>query len=376
MTLLVNTITRHFTRNYGSFLQTLATQEILRRAGATPRFIDYRQSNVDDTGWSIASRSTVPRFGQVATALYASVRHSNARHMGRVFESSIQENLTLTRDVYRSIGDLRASDEFDAASAYCVGSDQVWNVIHTHDNGPYYLEFAPPGAHKFSISSSLGMQRLPSAEEDRLIHALSTFRGVSVREQQTAEYLAELGIAAQSHVDPTLGVSRSFWNEFAGGGDDVQSPYLLVYQLNRGPVFPLVVEALSKKLGLPVVRVEYWSQHRRGSGRKIVLPAARDFVRLFRDASFVVTDSFHGTAFSTIFDRDFVVVPPPRFDGRIRSFLSLTGRTDLLVTEPGEALEAATAAAPTLVIRRILDHERRRLQDYVGSMVAAAGEHR
>lgn len=373
MTQVVNVITRHAIRNYGSILQSIATQELIRNVGASARFVDYRQSNVDDTGWSFAARGVAGRHGVLATALYASIRDANVRRMGRVFEAELRASLTMTSRRYRSAEELARSDEFDSSSVYCVGSDQVWNSSTTADGRPYYLEFAPEGARKFSLASSIGLDRLPPHEESALVQALSGFTAVSVREREAVDYLQGLGVHAEHHVDPTLGVPQSFWEDYAGEPRN-EAPYLLVYQLNASRLIPDVVRRIATDLNLPVRRIEYWKFYRRRTGgRQIVLPTPREVVQLFRGASFVVTDSFHGAAFSTVFARPFVACPPPRFTSRIESLLALTGCSELLVTSAAAAVELARETPNRAFVEIVLNAERLRLASYIGK---AVGEER
>ena len=304
-------------------------------------------------------------------ALYASVRGRSVRKIGGHFESFLQQNLVLGESRYRSFGELKTSDEFSDDQYFCVGSDQVWNVDYNKDNRPYYLEFAPEGAKKFSLASSIGMSRLPEHEEDALYAALSKFHGVSVREREAAEYIRGLGIPAEHHVDPTLAVRRGFWDEFAGQSREDQ-PYLLVYQLNPNSQLDETVKELSRRLDLPVRRIEYGRSVRNFGKPIVALPAVKEFIRLFRDASFVVTDSFHGTSFSTIFERDMVAVAPPRYAGRIRSLLALVDREHLLVSSEADLSAALRIDCSLAGSTAVLDRERDRVSGYLGSVLTAA----
>ncbi len=360
----VDVITRHAVRNFGSLLQAIATNEILRPWSPEVRFVDYRQPGYDDTGWSYANRGSAREWPVLAKAAYAALRDPGVRKIGRAFEGELRSRLQLTDGLYRSIGSLVASSEFEDTSYLCVGSDQVWNVDYNVDNRPYYLDFGPSTARRFSFASSLGMGRLPTDEEARLVGALKGFSGVSVRERDCADYLNDLGIEAEQHVDPTLGVSPSFWRSFAKM-PETSEPYLLVYQLNGAQSFNPIVNAIASTLGIPVKRVEYWRGPRSLRVASAVLPSIREFVGLFEAATFVVTDSFHGTAFSTIFNRPFVAVAPPMYSGRIKSILSLTGQEERFVANPLEGVEVAlerSDAESDLVLAR----ERASIDGYLG----------
>ncbi|GAA3014491.1 polysaccharide pyruvyl transferase family protein [Microbacterium aurantiacum] len=364
----VNLITRHAARNYGSVLQTIATNDLLKSVGADVTVVDYRQPGHEDTGWSLANQSAGSVLPFAPRLAYATLRHPGAVRTGKIFESALRSDLTLTDETYRSSTELRNAHNFSSNSLYCVGSDQVWNLNTNVDNSPYYLDFAPAGGVRFSLASSIGMTSLPAKEESRFVDALRQFKGVSVREAEAAEYLRSLGVDALQHIDPTLAVSPETWRHF-GDSAPAKSPYVLVYQLNGSPDFSPIVDAVAKQLALPVKRIEYWRGPRSFSHPSVVRPTIKQFVSLFKNAAFVVTDSFHGTVFSTTFSRPFVAVAPPHYPGRIHSLLKLTGQEKRLVQSPSGAAVLAANAEEMADASTVLRDERDRIRDYLEGMV-------
>lgn len=365
----VEVITRHASRNYGALLQAIGTAELLSTAGHQARFVDYRQSNHEDTGWSIANMGSARNLPWIGRVAYAALRHPGVRRIGRFFEAEMRENLTLTNRQYRSSLDLDSSSEFDDSAVYCVGSDQVWNIEHNLDNTPYHLDFAPSGATKFSLSSSIGMSALPREWEKRLVVSLHGFSGVSVREKTSAEYLQTLGVLAEQHVDPTLGVSPGYWRKFAANARVPHEPYVLVYQLNESATFGPVLESVSSALSLPVKRIEYWRGPRSLRQPSVVLPSLSEFVRLFRDAEAVVTDSFHGVVFSTIFSCPYVAVPPPKYAVRLQSLLEMTDQSHRLVEGAGAASDVIRSSSPLRDVETLLESERLRVHGYLSRVL-------
>jgi len=364
----VEVITRHAVRNYGSVLQAFATKLLLAEAGADPRFVDYRQPGYDDTGWSVANRGSMRGKSWPLRAAYAGLRDAGTRRIGRAFQSFVDAELTVTDRVYRSLPELERSTEFSGSAYYCAGSDQVWNVEYNVDNRPYYLDFAPRGARKFSLASSIGAASLPPDEERRLVDALQRFAGVSVREQDAAEYLHALGVGVEQHVDPTLAISADTWRTFAGPST-VGAPYIAVYQLNEMDGFRDVVDVVSSRLGLPVKRIEYWRGPRSRHHPSEILPTVLGFVALIRDSAFVVTDSFHGSVFATQFGRPFVAVAPPRYAGRISSLLDLIGEPQRLVQDADQGAGVATGSSLPATASIVLEREQGRVREYLGRIV-------
>lgn len=361
-------ITRHSIRNYGSVLQAYATRELLSREGCASTIVDYRQDGVDDTGWAYAPKGR-GLLAHTKSVVYSAIRHNHARRRGVVFEDFVQSELPMTAR-YHSTSELGSSAEFDSGSVYCVGSDQVWNIEYNRDNRPYYLSFSPDAAQRFSLSSSIGMSSLPHREETALVEALAQFSGISVREVEAADYLTGLGLDVHQHVDPTLALSASDWNVLATERLDSDTPYVLVYQLNGNRELEASAAAVAKDLGARVVRLEYWPNLRGRGSAKIVLPSVPRFLSLFRDAAFVVTDSFHGCAFSVNFGRPFATLHPPRYGNRIASLLDLVGLPHRSVSSGEEARDLVRTEPHLPSLARGLAAERERLSAYIRGQLA------
>lgn len=365
----VNLITRHAIRNYGSVLQAIATKELLSESNCETKIVDYRQPGYDDTGWSVANRGSVRDHNYAVRVAYAALRDPSMRKIGRVFEKALGEHFSLTERFSTTQSLMSAGSSFSEEDLYCVGSDQVWNLEYNKDNGPYYLEFAPLHSRKFSLASSIGANILPGNEEERLLTALETFSGISVRESSARDYLSSLGVDAHQHVDPTLGVRPGFWLDFANSVPVHKGqPYILVYQLNGAADFNPVLDQVAQTLGLAVKRIEYWRGPRSLRYPSCVLPDINEFVALFRDASYVVTDSFHGTVFSTIFEVPYVAVAPPKYAGRITSLLTLTNQQSRLIDTVVEAKDFLSSDPSISIDRSILENERLKLQSYVSTV--------
>ena len=234
-------LTLHNVRNYGSVLQAFATQRLIENAGAQCTVIDFRRQGIGDDAASYLSGSRYSRI-PLAPRIYAAVRGRDARRRSLVFRDFIARRVHLTSEHYGCFEDLDRIP-FQEYEAYCVGSDQVWNIDYNRDNRPFYLSFLPDGARRFSFSSSIGMVAFPKSEEGRAKEALSLFSGLSVREARAYEYLTSLGLQAEQHVDPTLALPDDYWNRIASA-PIVDRPYIAVYQLNRNP---LLVDAATRK---------------------------------------------------------------------------------------------------------------------------------
>lgn len=364
----VNLLTLHTVRNYGSVLQSFATQRLLEESGARPEIIDFHRSGIGDDAKTYLN-STRFEGNRIAEIAYGLWRGKEIESLASVFDGYVDSRLRLSLSRYEGY-DALAAVEFSKEEKFCVGSDQVWNVEYNRDNRAFLLEFAPNDAQKFSFSSSIGMEELPRVEEQRLVRALSTYSGVSVREHRAASYLSSLGIQAEVHVDPTLVLSRESWLAECNTEPPLGREYVLVYQLNRSRLVEEAAYAACRRLGLPLVRIDYWSSQRRRGMTSILRPTVPRFLSLIRDASFVVTDSFHGTAFSYQFERPAVSIVPLKYGGRIQSFVNLVGLSARLIRESGEIEPAITSALSGGGWTDALVPERQRARQYLRAQVA------
>lgn len=361
------TITRHAIRNYGSVLQAHATQTLIEAAGSPCTTIDYRQPGVSDTARGYRPRPA-GASGLARDLAYRTLRARGARARGKTFEQFLQEQLHLTPNRFEGYESL-TTHEWPQDAYYCVGSDQVWNLEANTDNRPYYLSFAPADARKFSLASSIGMGRLPSGAEPHFVDALQSFAGVSVRESAAAQYLDSLGIPARCHLDPTLVVSGAEWSAFAGAAPARPTPYILVYQLNSNPVLQQAALAVGKQLGLPVVRIEYWQTFRGRNTHTMMRPSVAKFVALIRDASVLISDSFHGAAFALNFNTLLISVRPPKYSGRLDSLLTQFGLENLRASSAGEAIDVVREYTTMPDCTERLATERAAVDDYLAEVM-------
>lgn len=195
-----------------------------------------------------------------------------------------------------------------------VGSDQVWNPALNHDFGfnQYLAGELPDGQDRVAYAASFGVAELPEACREGYRNALSRFRKITVREESGAEICSTLfGAKPEVVLDPTLLLSSDAWLS-AVGGNRSGSGAIVAYWVRT--VTQRDVDALAK-----VARKEGASVRLMSAGPmpKLALPPEVepyveadpfDFVRALSTSSAVVTDSFHGLQFATLFQRPFAAL--------------------------------------------------------------------
>ena len=328
----VAVVTLHNSPNYGSCLQTYATQKVLASVGASPTIVDYYRAdaipaNETDRALNGQVAKKMPIFKIPGVKALARIPVSRmVKRRAAPLNAFRHGKLNLTPRPYYSIDELEQDPP--QADIYCTGSDQVWNSMWNKGfEKAFYLTFAPEGAKRIAYAASIGKSKLDDWEIEPMREELSKYSHISVREAEAADLLDSIGVhGAVPVIDPTLMLTQDDWAELHS--DDVpKEPFILIYQLNRNHEFDEYAKRLSEKLGLPLYRIAYGVNERRAGVHTIVCPTVEQFVSLFMSAEYVVTDSFHGTAFSMNLSKKFVSISPGRVSGRIMNLLEMTGET-------------------------------------------------
>lgn len=320
----VAVITLQAVKNYGSVLQAYATQVVLERLDQDVVIIDYiREFNLDN---KIADKITENDKGLKKIAKEI-VLYPTIKKWKKVFNDFLKKNLNLTKKVYTYPQDFIENPI--EADVFCVGSDQVWN-IEWNDGiiGPLYLDFVKD-KKKISFSSSIGMSALGEKSKE-VAKLLMDFSNITVRERSGVEMLHAIGVEKVSYCcDPTLLLDCSFWKEFSKAPKKCPKKYVLLYQLNRNHEFDKMAAEIASKLNCELVRICMRYDQIRLPGKHIIVPEVSEFLGLIENAELILTDSFHATAFSINFNKNFYVVYPNKFNSRIEDLLvnlNLQGR--------------------------------------------------
>lgn len=315
--------------NYGTVLQAVATRDALSRYGH-PVFIDYCRPHWTTKGWiksymGNVNRSVPQRFARLVANAPAQYKSS------KLFRSFVERELELCS----STPYLSKVEGLDPNAVYCVGSDQTWNIECNYGVDPvYFLANVPEGYRKISFSASFGRPSLSSEESELTKPLLSQFDAISVRESSSVSILEAMGLSGTALKDPVLLCRPELWHELAARVPVSNDSYVLVYMLNENPEMCSFARKLAEREGIRARIVTFNPLKRAPEGLEgVCLPKPEEWVALFRDASYVVTDSFHGTCFSLLFEHPMIVFDPPKFSVRLKDVLSDFGLADRRVAE-------------------------------------------
>jgi hypothetical protein len=312
----VGLITIHRIYNYGSALQTFATARTIEKFGCSCKVIDYTYPNsyhfANAPFYLAEKQSTKISIGRrFQQKLMKWIIRQNHEFLFATFHSFLQKNLSLTKPFETPDSLLKNPPTFDV---YITGSDQVWNPLYCGRDLAFLLGFAPDSALKIAYAASFGSHKLMDVYKEFQAKWLYRYDAISVRETSGVQMVKELtGAHAECVVDPTLLLTADEWNNIASEKRFCNKPYILCYILKYSfdpyPYITDLVRHLQRETGYEVLFIGGYPVNVLHP-HYTVLPhvSPEEFLSLYRDASFVVTSSFHGTAFALNYAKPFFTV--------------------------------------------------------------------
>jgi hypothetical protein len=242
------------------------------------------------------------------------------------YKQFIKKYYHLSENSYRTIEELKKS--YPKYNCYITGSDQVWNTTITNGlQDAYTLNFGNEKIIKISYAASVGKSDISSEEWINLKNKIEFLNAISVREESAKEQLQKvLDKKIEITLDPTLLLKKKDWDEFSGERI-VKEKYILVYAMENNPEVVKIVNYLSENTNLKVVHFDKKSKYNNPL-RSFYVSGPKEFVNLIKNAELVVTNSFHGTVFSVIFEKKFYTIPHTTKGSRMIDLLNKLKLTD------------------------------------------------
>ncbi len=230
----------------------------------------------------------------------------------------------------------------DYCDAFVLGSDQLWNpVLERFTGDQFFFSFADEDKIKLAYAQSFGNAlSLPVSFSSKYISLVQNFTKVSVREDYAVETFEKgFGLKTQQVCDPVFLIEPEQYDEMLENTDlDLPEHYVLDFFLNPDDEKIDVSRKIRKDLGIkdyinftdldkPEKLVDGFD------GEKVEINSRiENLVKAYKNADFVVTDSFHGTCMALIFNKPFISIANViRGAGRFSSILSWAQQSDRLI---------------------------------------------
>lgn len=317
----IGIITIHSDLNYGAFLQAFALTTFLNNNSYYTRIIDYRKI------------PNSPRIYKFPKNIIYKIYNIPRLYRYRRFISHL-----LSDKRYNSIEELQSfNEEFDILIS---GSDQIWNPICgglNKINPAYFLSFASKDKYKkISYGSSIGSYVYDENEKQKVKKWLNEYSHVSTRELSGATQLESIiNKPVKVVLDPTLLLNKDVWLQYSSCVN-IRSKYVLVYYIDELDEVVSYARVIADKLGLKVALITNMAKRHAKVDINIPHCGPAQFLWLFANATYIVTNSFHGTAFAVNFNRDFVSVIKRNSPQRAQTLLKNVGLYERLLSNIDE----------------------------------------
>lgn len=324
----VGLITIYHVPNYGSVLQTYATQILLEKLGYECDIINYKYPNEYHHSLGRPKQSFK---GKIGSLLGLSASHRKAKKL----ESFKKRHFNFTK-LYSHLNELKKAN-WDKYDIFVVGSDQVWKSKYTLGDTAFLLSFVPDDKKRISIASSFATNSVPTEYRERYRKHLEKFNAISVRESNGADIIKnELKLQCKAEVvlDPTLLLSKEEWLSIVPRSNFKKKKkyillYMLTYAFEPRPYIFEVIKHLQAQDDYDVIALEGYTPKEQALGIEMIDKSDSsipEFIDLFANADVVVTSSFHGTAFAVNFGIPLIsIVPDGNNDDRQSSLLYSVG---------------------------------------------------
>lgn len=328
----IKTITCHDVYNSGASLQAYALMRYLEELGNEVEIIDYKPDYLNNHY----------KLGIIANPKYEKnlmlkMIYLTLKFPGRVLALRKKIKYDHFRDNYlkvtkkRYISNSELKNNPPEADIFICGSDQIWNSKFNNGKDPaFYLDFAPQGKIKASYAASFATDRIEESVRDITKERINKLDYIGVREISALNILEDLGIDNGIQVmDPVFLLSKETWLNMAYEVDKKQK-YIFVYDFDGNELIKEVSLKLAKEKKLKIYTV-FKSDY---SDKVIKNMGPMDFISYIKNAEFIISNSFHGTAFSIIFEKQFAVVNRKEsINTRMRDLLSVLKIENRLISE-------------------------------------------
>jgi len=315
--------------NYGGILQAYALQKYLKKFDNLDVYnLDFR------TQWHINDSRIFNLYGNVKSKIgqiiFSLLRYSHLAKRKKRTEFFKLKYFNFTERFY-------SSDQFvklpPKADIYITGSDQVFNP-----NGKYidvfFLNFKKKNFKKIAYAASFGINEFTAEIEDKIKPLLLDFDAMSCREKSGTDFLNKISSKNVIHsVDPSFLLSKDEWLEIIQK-PKISEKYILIYALASDDKLLLIAKKIKEKTGNKIVCIRSNSRDFIDADIVDYSCGPAEFLGYIQRAEFVVTDSFHGTVFSIIFEKFFFTyISRPDVSTRILSLIDIIGAKENLITD-------------------------------------------
>ena len=319
----IGLVTLYNSDNYGALLQAYALQTTIRNLGCECEIVQHdrfgggidhsRKTRRDKLNNIIQYLSLFLRNPRILSYSWRAwdqgLKREFKRNRARCREFRRDFFPALSPVFYNSIGQIQ--DDPPRCDAFVCGSDQIWNPSRFEGSAPFFLDFGSDDVGRIAYAPSLANDRIPESMRPQYKEWIERFQAVSVREPSSCAAVEEAtGIKPRWVLDPTFLLDREEWAAFAEEDPNRRRKFVFCYFLGYENFIAAygTIRKVAKRLDADIVVLPNGLHTlAKGLGPEDQLCGPRAFLGYIKNAAYVLTDSFHGTALSINFRKDFGV---------------------------------------------------------------------
>lgn len=329
----IGIMTFHKSYNCGSMMQTYALQTTIKKLGGNPEIIDF--SNV---GQKKLYQVTFPNnsIKNIVKNILIFPHRKRITNNNLKYEEFISNYMNTSEKQYSMMDELSDNNY----SAVIAGSDQIWNITIDDADDAYFLPWVK-NARRIAYAPSFGAKNIVdyAKNPEKYKKYLMDFDALSIRENNGKKWIKDLtGIDIPVVLDPTLLLEEEDYNTLIKNNLNLPDKYIFYYAPHYDDNINDLVYSISKKMNLPVIGFNSKTFYvKRLNAKGFILPDYEDptvYLELVKRAEIVITTSFHGTIFSSIFKKKFWVVKNGgmlKTDDRVYTLTSDLDLTDRII---------------------------------------------
>ena len=358
----IGIVTFHRALNYGALLQAFALQYALTKLDAEPYLLDYRNPVIEN----LYSYPTFSERKTMKEKIKFLIQGKFEIERREKFEKYRKQFLNLSETIYTPDNIGLSSDKYDL---FITGSDQVWNYDAHNFDANFFLKFVNQKSKKFSYAASFGVSSIPDTHKDVYFDLLNDFSMCSVREEQGIHILDGLGISQRRlDIDPTMLLTKEEWKTQFNIPQKSDEKYIFVYYFELTNTLRDYIENLSNETGYTVIYIgNPFKSPFKCKNKALKTADPIEFIYAISNAEYVVTNSFHGTALSIIFNKNFYVELLKKYakvNSRIDNILKMFNLENHLICRTRSLEETDWSC-----VNKKMEELRSRSLEYLGGLI-------
>lgn len=317
----VSIITTHSIYNYGSALQSYATQHFLESNGYEASIIDYRPCY---------DKTIIRKIKDIVIKVLFAPKYIIRYRRYKDFHEN-RMKLTKRYNTYEEL-----CSDIPEADIYISGSDQIWNTAFPCGYDKSYTLGFTNSDNKLAYSSSMGRSNMPKSDLENLAKRIKSYKWIAMREKSGVDQLKTVGVDSVNVLDPVF-LLKDYYKSISIK-PNIKEKYILVYAVHTSEELNEVVQEMKDRLNIKVVLVgDFPIRCKHDISAKEAGPL--EFVGLIENAEFIITNSFHCVSFCIMLEKQFMPVMPRVNTSRLTNILNISGLQKIAISTVKELKE-------------------------------------